>query len=206
MSCFGSDNFNPYYDPKLKHQRAFLLKKLGVEVHEADIRDRSFLEKFIVNHEITHFIHLAAQAGVRHSISHPRSYLQHNLDGFVEVLEVIKHHPKIPFIYASSSSVYGMNKKIPFSEDDPTDKPSNLYGATKKANEVMAHAYHHLYGIPVTGLRFFTVYGPWGRPDMAYYSFTRHLLKEEPLSLYNGGKSHRDFSYIDDIVTGIRRC
>jgi UDP-glucuronate 4-epimerase len=198
----GCDNFNSYYDPQLKRDRAAMLEKLGVKIIEMDICDRVLLEKHVREHQITHFLHLAAQAGVRHSIKHPEDYVTSNLEGFVHVTEVIRHHPKIPLIYASSSSVYGLNKKIPFSETDPTDMPSSLYGATKKSNELIAHAYHHMYGISVTGLRFFTVYGPWGRPDMAYFSFTNNILNGKPLQIFNEGKMKRDFTYIDDIVAG----
>lgn len=198
----GCDNFNSYYDPQLKRDRAALLEKLGVKIIEMDICDSALLEKHVREHQITHFLHLAAQAGVRHSIKHPEDYVTSNLEGFVHVTEVIRRHPKIPLIYASSSSVYGLNKKIPFSETDPTDMPSSLYGATKKSNELVAHAYHHMYGISVTALRFFTVYGPWGRPDMAYFAFTNNILNGKPLQIFNEGKMKRDFTYIDDIVAG----
>ena len=198
----GCDNFNSYYDPKLKRDRAAILEKQSVKIIEMDICDGALLEKHVRENKITHFLHLAAQAGVRHSIKHPEDYVASNLEGFVQVIEVIRRHPKIPFIYASSSSVYGLNKKIPFSESDPTDMPSSLYGATKKSNELVAHAYHHMYGISVTALRFFTVYGPWGRPDMAYFSFTNNILKGKPLQIFNEGKMKRDFTYIDDIVAG----
>jgi UDP-glucuronate 4-epimerase len=153
-NVMGCDNFNSYYDPQLKRSRAALLEKQGVKIIEMDIRDGACLEKLIQENKITHFLHLAAQAGVRHSIKHPEDYVASNLEGFVQVMEAIRRHPKISFVYASSSSVYGLNKKIPFSESDPTDMPSNLYGATKKSNELIAHAYHHMYGISVTGLRF----------------------------------------------------
>jgi len=201
-TVIGSDNFNPYYDPKLKRDRAAILEKLGVKIIEMDICNGALLEKHVQENKITHFLHLAAQAGVRHSINHPEDYVTSNLEGFVHVIEVIRRHPTIPLIYASSSSVYGLNKKIPFSESDPTDMPSNLYGATKKSNELVAHAYHHLYGISVTGLRFFTVYGPWGRPDMAYFAFTESILGGKPLKIFNEGQMKRDFTYIDDIVAG----
>ena len=198
----GCDNFNSYYDPQLKRDRAAMLEKQGVKIFEMDIRDAARLEKLVVENKITHFLHLAAQAGVRHSIKHPEDYVDSNLEGFVQVIEVIRRHPKIPFFYASSSSVYGLNKKSPFSETDPTDMPSSLYGATKKSNELIAHAYHHLYGIAVTGLRFFTVYGPWRLNDMDYFSITKAIMKEEPLPIYNEGQMKRDFTYIDDIVAG----
>ncbi len=171
----GLDNFNSYYDPQLKRDRAEILKKLGIETAHADIRDLDILKLLLQRHEITHVAHLAAQAGVRHSITHPADYVDSNLQGFVSVLEACRQFPDIKLVYASSSSVYGLNKKIPFSVEDKTDQPANLYGATKKANEAMAHAYHHLYGLSVTALRYFTAYGPWGRPDMAYYRFTRQI-------------------------------
>ena len=161
----GCDNFNSYYTPALKRERARLLTESGIHVIEADIRDDAKLEEMFRKFPITHVVHLAAQAGVRYAKSNPHSYCEANLDGFLHILESIRKHPHIPLIYASSSSVYGLNTKIPFAESDPTDSPANLYGATKKANELMAFAYHHLYGISVTGLRFFTVYGPFGRPD-----------------------------------------
>jgi UDP-glucuronate 4-epimerase len=201
-TVFGCDNFNDYYAPDLKRDRAAVLAEQGIEVVEADILDRLLIEKIVEDEEITHFVHLAAQAGVRYSMSHPEAYVHSNLDGFVQVIELIRKYPHIPLIYASSSSVYGLNTKIPFSESDPTDSPSSLYGATKKSNEVMAHAYHHMYGIQATGLRFFTVYGPWGRPDMAYFSFTRAILEGRPIKIFNGGKMKRDFTYIEDIVAG----
>jgi UDP-glucuronate 4-epimerase len=198
----GCDNFNPYYDPKLKRMRAALLTQLGIEVIEADISNQIALEKAIADHGVTHFLHLAAQAGVRYSMKHPQSYVDNNLDGFVQVIEVIRRHPQIPLIYASSSSVYGLNKKIPFAESDPTDSPSNLYGVTKKTNELIAQSYHHLYDLSVTGLRYFTVYGPWGRPDMAYFSFAEAIAKGKEIQIYNQGRMKRDFTYIDDIVQG----
>jgi UDP-glucuronate 4-epimerase len=196
----GLDCFNAYYDVRLKRARA---KRLGIEIVEADICDTQALKTLLGKHQITHFVHLAAQAGVRHSLTHPKEYVASNLDGFVSVLEAAVSRPGIKFTYASSSSVYGLNTKIPFSVDDPTDRPANLYGATKKANELMAHAYHHLYGLPVTGLRFFTAYGPWGRPDMAYYRFTDQILSGKSIQVFNHGKMRRDFTYIDDIVDGI---
>jgi UDP-glucuronate 4-epimerase len=198
----GLDNFNSYYDPELKRRRSELLQEFEIPLIEADICDRSLLEKMMVDYEITHLVHLAAQAGVRYSLQHPETYVHSNLNGFVQVLEVCRRHPGVKFIYASSSSVYGSNKKTPFSEEDFTDQPVSFYGATKKANEAIAFAYHQLYGIPVTGLRFFTVYGPWGRPDMAYFSFTRAILEERPIQAFNQGQMRRDFTYIDDIVQG----
>ncbi len=198
----GIDNFNAYYDPKLKRDRRDQLVQAGIEILTADIRDRDFLRLLLLRNEITHVVHLAAQAGVRHSLFEPDDYVASNLHGFVSILEACRTFPGIKLIYASSSSVYGLNQKTPFSIDDPTDKPANLYGATKKANEVMAHAYHHLYGLSVTALRYFTVYGPWGRPDMAYYRFTSQICEKQPIQVFNRGQMRRDFTYIDDIVSG----
>jgi len=201
--CIGLDNFNTYYDVELKKRRADMLALQGIEVLTLDIQEREKIHELILKYDITHVAHLAAQAGVRHSLTHPDDYVDSNLHGFVSMLESIKFKPSIKFIYASSSSVYGLNTKIPFSENDQTDKPANLYGATKKANELIAHAYHNLYGISVTGLRFFTVYGPWGRPDMAYYQFSKKIFEEKPIPIFNHGKMKRDFTYIDDIVDGM---
>ncbi|NGX46809.1 MAG: UDP-N-acetylglucosamine 4-epimerase [Chlamydiae bacterium] len=195
----GCDNFNSYYDPKLKKQRATQLPN----VHVLDICEREKFEALILENEITHIVHLAAQAGIRYSITHPQEYHDTNLTGFFHLLEILRKSPHIQLTFASSSSVYGLNKKIPFSESDPTDQPANFYGATKKSNELMAHSYHHLYGIPMIGLRFFTVYGPWGRPDMAYFSFTKAILEDKPIRVFNNGNMQRDFTYIDDIVQGI---
>lgn len=200
--CLGLDNFNTYYDPQLKKDRAGHLQKLSIEILHADICDCDLIKAILLEHGITHVVHLAAQAGVRHSLSHPDDYVASNLQGFVSILEACRLFPSTKLIYASSSSVYGLNKKIPFSVDDKTDTPANLYGATKKANELIAHAYHHLYGIPVTALRFFTAYGPWGRPDMAYYRFTRQICEGKPIQVFNHGEMKRDFTYIDDIVKG----
>jgi UDP-glucuronate 4-epimerase len=198
----GLDNFNTYYDLQLKKDRESGLQLAGIEVLHADIRDRDLLQLALLRHNITHVVHLAAQAGVRHSLTEPDDYVASNLHGFVSVLEAIRRYPTIKLIYASSSSVYGTNKKTPFSVDDKTDHPANLYGATKKANEAMAHAYHHLYGLSVTGLRYFTVYGPWGRPDMAYYRFTHLITTGQPIQVFNSGRMKRDFTYIDDILSG----
>lgn len=200
--CIGLDHFNSYYDPNLKNARAGHLKKQGIEVIHLDICDRDAMKLLILKHGITHVVHLAAQAGVRHSLSHPDDYVASNLQGFVSILETIRHFPSIKLVYASSSSVYGLNRKSPFSVEDKTDHPTNLYGATKKANELIAHAYHHLYGLSVTALRYFTVYGPWGRPDMAYYRFTKQIVDGEPIQVFNRGEMKRDFTYIDDIVKG----
>jgi UDP-glucuronate 4-epimerase len=200
--CIGLDNFNNYYNPELKKNRASQLQKLDIEVITSDISDQQKIKQLLLDHGITHVVHLAAQAGVRHSLTHPDDYVSSNLQGFVSLLEALRLNSSIKLIYASSSSVYGTNKKIPFSTEDRTDHPTNLYGATKKANELIAHAYHHLYGIPVTALRFFTAYGPWGRPDMAYYRFAEQICKGEPIAVFNHGAMKRDFTYIDDIVRG----
>lgn len=198
----GLDNFNPYYEPALKRARASQLAQLGISVLEQDIQDYEALSLAIEESAPTHFLHLAAQAGVRYSLQNPRAYLRSNVDGFLNVLEICRARPHIPLIYASSSSVYGLNQKIPFSVDDRTDHQASLYGVTKKSNELMAQTYHHLFGIHVTGLRFFTVYGPWGRPDMAYFSFTKAILEGRSIEVYNNGRMQRDFTYIDDIVNG----
>ncbi len=198
----GCDHFGLYYDVQLKFQRAKRLMHAGISVETLDIRDQEALIKDLRNHQSTHLVHLAAQPGVRASLTQPQKYLDNNLDGFGQILEACRHL-ELPLTYASSSSVYGLNKKQPFSESDSTDAPSNLYGATKKANELMAFSYHHLYQIPVTGLRFFTAYGPWGRPDMAYYSFAKSIANDQPIKVFNHGKMERDFTYIDDIIQGI---
>ncbi|MDP1880528.1 MAG: GDP-mannose 4,6-dehydratase [Parachlamydiaceae bacterium] len=198
----GFDNFNDYYDPRLKRARANELAKLDISIIEKDINDDLALHEAVNQHEITHLLHLAAQAGVRYSLENPQAYLHANMKGFLSILEVCRKQPKMPLIYASSSSVYGLNQKIPFSIEDRTDHQASFYGVTKKSNELMAQTYHHLYGISVTGLRFFTAYGPWGRPDMAYFSFTRAILDKRPIDVYNQGQMFRDFTYIDDIVKG----
>ncbi len=196
----GLDNFNTYYDPNLKFAREAASE---IEIIHGDIQDTQLLQRIIQEHSITHLVHLAAQAGVRHSLTHPNDYIAANLQGFTSILEACRSKPTIKLIYASSSSVYGLNKKIPFSVEDRTDSPANLYGATKKANEVMAFSYHNLFDLHVTGLRFFTVYGPWGRPDMACYSFAKNILEGKPIQVFNHGQMKRDFTYIDDIVDGI---
>lgn len=197
----GYDNFNDYYSPKLKRERADILHRMGIPIIEGDICDKALLMDIAGQHSITHIAHLAAQAGVRHSISQPEAYIHSNVDGFLSVLELCRH-TGIKLTYASSSSVYGLNQKIPFSVEDPTDSQASLYGVTKKANELMAKTYHHLYGISATGLRFFTVYGPWGRPDMAYYSFAEAIVNSKEIKIFNNGKMERDFTYIDDIIDG----
>lgn len=198
----GYDNYNPYYNPQLKRDRAAELAKEGVRILESDLADRAGLQYAIEQHQTTHILHLAAQAGVRYSLQNPHAYVQANIEGFLNILEICRLYPHLPLVYASSSSVYGLNRQIPFSVEDRTDAQASFYGVTKKTNELMAQTYHHLFGIPVTGLRFFTVYGPWGRPDMAYFSFTRAILEGRPIEVYNHGHMQRDFTYIDDIVAG----
>lgn len=202
----GLDNFNDYYDSSLKEARAQILLQKDISIIREDLSNEAILKILIEQYEITHIIHLAAQAGVRYSLEEPHEYIKSNISGFLNLLEVCRLYPKIPLIYASSSSVYGTNTKSPFSLEDRTDTQASFYGVTKKANELMAYTYHHLFGIPTTGLRFFTVYGPWGRPDMAYYSFTRAIMNNEPISIYNHGEMYRDFTYIDDIVKGVLKA
>ena len=199
----GLDNFCPYYAVQLKKDRAKVLADSGVSVVSQNIEEVEPLRSLVMREGVTHIIHLAAQAGVRYSLQEPAAYLRSNVDGFLSLLEVLRSCPGIATVWASSSSVYGANTKIPFSEDDRTDSPINLYGATKKANEVMAYAYHHLFGLKLIGLRFFTVYGPWGRPDMAYYLFADKMMRGEAIDLFGRGLLRRDFTYIDDIVDGI---
>jgi UDP-glucuronate 4-epimerase len=196
----GLDNLNSYYDPALKQSRLDILRREArFDFVQADLADRSALAALFAKHRFAAVIHLAAQAGVRHSIDHPHAYAEANLEGFVNVLEGCRHNQCRHLIYASSSSVYGANTKLPFSVADRTDHPISLYAATKKANELMAHSYSHLYRLPVTGLRFFTIYGPWGRPDMAIFLFTRAIVEGEPIKLFNHGKMRRDFTHIDDV-------
>lgn len=199
----GLDNFNDYYAVSLKKAREQRLKEAGVDIIHADLCDQKRLKNLFESHCFTHLIHLAAQAGVRYSQERPDIYVHSNLEGFCTILEVCRAYPKTQFIFASSSSVYGLNEKIPFSETDVTDRPANLYAATKKADELLAFSYHSLYGIATAGLRFFTVYGPWGRPDMAYYHFAECIAADKPLSLYGEGKMARDFTYIDDITSAL---
>lgn len=198
----GIDNFNDYYDPLLKKARASELKKMGIEVLTMDLLDFPSLQKLFREQPFSHVAHLAAQAGVRYCFENPDSYIDTNLKGFTHILEAAKDTHLSRFLYASSSSVYGKSLKIPTDEDSETAKPINLYGATKKANEVMAYSYHYAYSIPMIGLRFFTVYGPWGRPDMAMYKFTKKIKENQPIELYNLGKMKRDFTYVDDAVAG----
>ena len=200
----GIDSLNAYYDPSLKRARLAQLAPLqAFRFAQVDVADGAALSALFAAEAFDAVVHLAAQAGVRYSIENPQAYGQSNLAGFLNVLEACRHHPVRHLVYASSSSVYGGNAKMPFSESDSVDHPVSLYAATKKANELMAHTYSHLYGIPTTGLRFFTVYGPWGRPDMAYFSFTRDMLDGTPIAVFNDGKMMRDFTYIDDIVDGV---
>ena len=202
----GIDNFNRYYDPSLKRSRADLLTREGVFVVEGDINDSSLLKSLFKLVKFTHVMHLAAQAGVRYAMKNPSSYIHSNIAGFVNLLETCKSvNPQPAIVWASSSSVYGLNSKVPFSEKDRTDQPASLYAATKKAGEEIAHTYNHIYGLSMTGLRFFTVYGPWGRPDMAYFFFTRDILKGKQIQIFEGAEHRsvaRDFTYIDDIVKG----
>jgi UDP-glucuronate 4-epimerase len=200
----GIDNLNDYYDPALKHARlAQLQGRAGFAFERIDVADTAAVQSLFERGGFTCVVHLAAQAGVRYSVTHPHAYAQANLVGFLNVLEGCRARQIEHLVYASSSSVYGGNTKLPFAEDDPVDHPVSLYAATKKANELMAHSYSHLYGLPCSGLRFFTVYGPWGRPDMAYWSFTRAILAGEPISVFNHGRMQRDFTFIDDIVAGV---
>lgn len=202
----GIDNINNYYDIKLKKNRLQQLQKENhFHFYLLDITNRSALEKLFSENKIDFVIHLAAQPGVRYSITHPEAYINSNLVGFANMLEACRQHNIKHFIFASSSSVYGANTKQPFSETDATEQPVSLYSATKKANELMAHSYAHLYQLPCTGLRFFTVYGPWGRPDMALFSFTRSILDEKPITVFNSGNMMRDFTYIDDVVEAVIR-
>jgi UDP-glucuronate 4-epimerase len=202
----GIDNLNDYYDPALKEARLARLRKSGsFQFVRADVGDREAIERCFIDHRPQRVVHLAAQAGVRYSIVNPHAYTHSNVTGFLNILEGCRHHAVEHLVYASSSSVYGSNTRQPFSEHDNVDHPVSLYAATKKANELMAHAYAHLYSIPTTGLRFFTVYGPWGRPDMAVFKFTRGILLGEPIPVYHHGQMIRDFTYIDDIVEGVVR-
>ena len=201
----GVDNLNDYYDPALKRARlARLIPSNGFSFHQLDIAEGGLLEAALGGQGITRVVHLAAQAGVRYSLENPRAYARANLSGHLEILEFCRSQPDFEhLVFASSSSVYGGNTKVPFSETDPVDRPVSLYAATKKADELMSYTYAHLYGIPQTGLRFFTVYGPWGRPDMAAWLFTKAILEGKPIRVFNRGEMWRDFTYIDDIVAGV---
>lgn len=205
-TVLGIDNLNDYYDPALKEARlAGLRDRPGFQFQRLDIADRAGMEALFAGTRFDAVVHLAAQAGVRYSITNPNAYLESNLSGFGHVLEGCRAQGLGHLVYASSSSVYGGNTKMPFEESDPVDHPVSLYAATKKANELMAHTYSHLYRLPATGLRFFTVYGPWGRPDMAYFSFTKAVLEGRPIDVFNHGDMKRDFTWIDDIVEGVLR-
>ena len=202
----GLDNLNDYYDVKLKEARLERLQKSrAFRFLKTDLGDRTGVEKIWREVKPEVVVHLAAQAGVRYSLTHPHAYARSNLEGMLDVLEACRAEKTGNLIFASSSSVYGLNQSMPFSERDNVDHPVSLYAATKKANELMAHSYAHLYGIPCTGLRFFTVYGPWGRPDMAYYKFTQAILEGKEIELYGEGKMQRDFTYVDDIVEAVSR-
>ena len=208
-SVVGIDNLNDYYDPQLKYSRLDILTKNDkAENYQfviMDLADRTGIEQLFANNQFDIVINLGAQAGVRYSIENPHAYVDSNLVGFVNILEGCRYNKVKHLVYASSSSVYGMSIKQPFSTEDRVDYPISLYAATKKSNELMAYTYSHLYGIPTTGLRFFTVYGPMGRPDMAYFSFTKKILSGETIDVYNNGEMQRDFTYIEDIVKGIER-
>jgi len=202
----GLDNVNDYYDVNLKLARlARLEPRPGFSFARIDLVDRPALESLFREHRFAAVINLAAQAGVRYSLENPQAYIDSNIVGFTNILECCRHHDVGHLVYASSSSVYGMNSAMPFSVHDNVDHPISLYAASKKANELMAHTYSHLFGLPTTGLRFFTVYGPWGRPDMALFLFTRAILAGEPIKVFNNGQMQRDFTYIDDIVEGVVR-
>ena len=202
----GIDNLNDYYSVRLKEDRlARLTPRAGFHWVRGDLADAVLLDKLFVDYEPTHVVNLAAQAGVRYSLINPQSYIQSNLVGFANLLECCRHHKVTHLLFASSSSVYGLNRAMPYRVEDNVDHPVSLYAASKKANELMAHTYSHLYRLPATGLRFFTVYGPWGRPDMALYLFTKAILAGEPIKVFNEGKMRRDFTYIDDIIEGVMR-
>lgn len=202
----GIDNLNDYYEVSLKKARLQELEKFdNFHFHFMDLHDRTAINRLFAEEKFDLVVNLAAQAGVRYSIENPHVYVDSNVVGFLNILEGCRHHPVKHFVYASSSSVYGMNTKIPFSTEDPVQSPVSLYAATKRANELMAYTYSHLYNIPSTGLRFFTVYGPWGRPDMALFLFTKAILAEKSIPVFNYGKMRRDFTYIDDIVLGIEK-
>jgi UDP-glucuronate 4-epimerase len=208
-NVIGIDNLNPYYDPLLKEHRLAELRKPNAghfSFHKIDFADHEVLERTVAKLAFDRIIHLGAQAGVRYSIDNPRAYVSSNLVGHLNLLEIARHRGSSHFVYASSSSVYGGNATLPFRVEDRVDHPISLYAATKKADELMSETYAHLYRIPLTGLRFFTVYGPWGRPDMAMWIFARKILAGEPIQVFNHGKMRRDFTYIDDIVAGVVAC
>ena len=200
----GIDNHNNYYDPVIKEARLALLTKFSNYLHyRIDLSHKQSLNEVFKNHKLQKVVNLAAQAGVRYSMENPLAYINSNIVGFANILENCRYHKIEHLVYASTSSVYGANTKMPFSEHDSTNHPLSVYAASKKSNELMAHAYSHLYQLPTTGLRFFTVYGPWGRPDMALFKFTKNILDEIPIDVFNYGKHTRDFTYIDDIVEGV---
>lgn len=205
-AVLGIDNLNSYYDVQLKHARLRQLERFAAfRFCRMDIADKEAIQRFFAEYLFDRVVHLAAQVGVRYSIDHPEAYVESNLIGFVNLLEACRRSKVSHFVYASSSSVYGANSKMPFSVNDRTDHPISLYAATKKSNELLAHVYSHLFTIPCTGLRFFTVYGPWGRPDMATFSFTKAISEGRPIHLFNNGDMKRDFTYIDDVVEGLVR-
>ena len=212
ISIIGFDSVNDYYDVSIKEYRLAEIEKLAeskpkckYKFIKGNLADKALIEKIFTENKIDIVVNLAAQAGVRYSITNPDAYIESNIIGFYNILEACRNHPVEHLVYASSSSVYGGNKKVPFSTDDKVDNPVSLYAATKKSNELMAHAYSKLYNIPSTGLRFFTVYGPAGRPDMAYFGFTNKLVKGETIKIFNYGNCKRDFTYVDDIVEGVKR-
>jgi len=205
-AVIGIDNLNDYYDPALKEARLDTIAALDstdFQFLKMDLADRDAVADLFAKHDIEKVVNLAAQAGVRYSLDAPFSYIDSNVTGFLTILEGCRHHGVKHLVYASTSSVYGANTQIPFKTEQPADHPLALYGATKRANELMAHSYSHLFDLPTTGLRFFTVYGPWGRPDMALFKFTRAILEGQPIQLYNYGKHKRDFTYVDDIADGV---
>lgn len=206
IEVVGLDNLNPYYDPDLKKARLAQLTPHHLYSHfNLDLADRAGMAELFSSHQFDAVVNLAAQAGVRYSLKNPHSYVDTNIVGFVNLLEGCRHSGVKHFVFASSSSVYGANTKVPFSVHHNVDHPVSLYAASKKSNELMAHTYAHLYGLPVTGLRFFTVYGPWGRPDMAYFLFTKAILADKAIDVFNHGRMARDFTYIDDIIEGVYR-
>ena len=205
-NVIGLDNINNYYDPKLKEARIELLKQhVNFSFVKLDLADRAAVNSLFENYRFPLIVHLAAQAGVRYSIDRPHAYIDSNLEGFINILEGGRRHGCQHLVFASSSSVYGANSKLPFSVHDNVDHPISLYAASKKANELMAHAYSHLYQIPATGLRFFTVYGPWGRPDMAVFLFVKAIMEGQPIKLFNHGRMRRDFTYVDDVAHAVVR-
>mgnify|MGYP001313858163 FL=1 len=201
----GIDNLNDYYDVSLKKARIDNIQDDNFALEIADLANKKEIDKIFDENNFDAVVNLAAQAGVRYSLTHPEKYIESNIIGFTNILEACRHNKISNLVYASSSSVYGMNSKIPFSENDPVDHPVSLYAATKRSNELMAHTYSHLFNLPTTGLRFFTVYGPWGRPDMALFMFTKSILDQKPIQVFNNGEMIRDFTYIDDIVSGIKQ-